>query len=84
MKWRTKRRLKKEIKSIQWDKLDELPNYTGSGEYQALHWLKSYWMGKAAAEPRELLDATLWAIIKNPENAKYHAAFALTILRYVD
>ena len=84
MKWRTKRRLIKHMKNIKWHLLDDIPNYTGSGEYRALHWLKAYWLGKAAAEPRELLDATLRAIIRDPENAKHHAQYAQVILKYVD
>ncbi len=98
MKRKLRKQLNKEIKSIRWDKLDDLPNYKGSGEYMALHWLKAYVEGRAAAEPRQLLYSTLRAVIskcddcirtkgcsyENTKEVIKDMNYALTLLRWVE
>ena len=86
MKWRTKRRLKKEMLSISWKWLDGIKykEYRRTGEFCALEWLNACSQGKTG-KPKDLLYRLLFNISSgSSENPQFDAAFALTILPYCD
>ena len=83
----TPRKMKKKLKSIRWDLLEDDPSmvdYRKGGEYSALRWLKAYSEKRASAEPLELVASTVRAIrTRNTiKEAKDDSLYIETLLRY--
>ncbi|MGD2072939.1 MAG: hypothetical protein PVG65_05580 [Candidatus Thorarchaeota archaeon] len=84
MKKKTFKRLKKNMKEINWIVLesDKYKDYRETGEYEALCWLKNYIESKAKIDPRKLIKSSLRSI--TPQTCFRERDFILTLLEYVD
>lgn len=78
MNWLRRRRLRKHIKGINFDKW--LKTYGSTGEYEAMMWLKSYSEGRAGTEPLNLVKSL---VIHSPQGINSRdRLYILTLLEW--